>query len=222
MTELLVVIAGIAILIALLFPMVSKTINSAKTAKCFSKLKAIGTAAHTYTSENKGELPYHSYNLNWIPNLAPYLEIPNPNPGEPFPTTGNVPLTTAFLCPDDLAHSPEQLRTYRYNATNPSLEGASRYGRNNYIPERHLETVNPSTLAMVVCLSYTGPKQLELWRNDNAIWKRSAENANPPSSTGDWQRPHYDNKAMNILYMDGHAAKADYPLPPETWNFDDQ
>lgn len=41
--------------------------------------------------------------------------------------------------------------------------------------------------------------------------------ANPPDQTNSFPRPHYGGKGLNILYNDGHVAKALYPLPPETW-----
>jgi prepilin-type N-terminal cleavage/methylation domain-containing protein/prepilin-type processing-associated H-X9-DG protein len=55
--ELLVVIGIIGILIAILIPVVSKAMESARRSTCANNLKSIGTAFLAYAGENQGALP---------------------------------------------------------------------------------------------------------------------------------------------------------------------
>lgn len=81
LTELLVVIGTTAILAALLFPMVSKSVDSAQSTKCMSQQRQIVSAILSYTSENGGCLPSvaprwgedNENNPYWTTVLMPYL-----------------------------------------------------------------------------------------------------------------------------------------------------
>lgn len=82
--ELLVVIAIIAILAAILFPVLSRAKEAAQKTACLSNAKQIGTAVHLYLSDYDGVFPIH-YAYNSQPPagrpghkgvevlLAPYL-----------------------------------------------------------------------------------------------------------------------------------------------------
>lgn len=81
LTELLVVIGVTAILAALMFPMASKSIDSAQVTKCMSQQRQIVSAILSYTSENGGQLPSvaprwgedNENNPYWTTVLVPYL-----------------------------------------------------------------------------------------------------------------------------------------------------
>jgi prepilin-type N-terminal cleavage/methylation domain-containing protein/prepilin-type processing-associated H-X9-DG protein len=55
--ELLVVITIIAILIALLFPVIAKSRSSARSVECKNNMKQIGTVMIQYRTDNDGKLP---------------------------------------------------------------------------------------------------------------------------------------------------------------------
>jgi prepilin-type N-terminal cleavage/methylation domain-containing protein len=102
LVELLVVIAILAILAALLFPLVGSMRIKASSAVSVSNLRNIGTAIVTYAADNNGTLPGPAYshlytkfqlagstnNLNWI--LRDYLPSV-PQPDNPIPNTQYSP-----------------------------------------------------------------------------------------------------------------------------------
>ena len=213
--EILVTVAIIAVLASLLLGTVNNLKKRAASVECLGKMRGLGVAAHGYIADNAGLLPFRTDSTHWMINIAPYLGIE-----PPVAQIGNEPFTKAFLCPGDPSRSPRQLRTYRYQMSWPSPEGAPSYGRNNYLPNYYHQILRPSTHAMIFDIAYTGSRRLELWRFDNAFWRKDVDLANPNGNNSEWNRPHYDGKAMNILFSDGHAGKLSYPLPSETYHFD--
>lgn len=222
--ELLSAIAIIAVLSALLLASTQQVRRTAQTAGCLGKLRQLGLAGRMFSADNNGFLPYRvdyddTANLakqeNWTMNMAPYLGIGNASTSG----AGNTPMTDVFRCPGDPSQSPRQYRTYKYNQSFPT-PGNTAYARANYIPNRVSDIASPSRNAMLFCVAYTGPRQLGLWFFDLSIWGESADSSSPPTNPGLYPRPHYDGKAVNILYYDGHAAAELYPLSPATYHFD--
>src|SRR5437762_13139482 len=70
LTELLVVVAVIAVLIALLLPALGKAKAAARTASCMLNLRQMGTAWTMYLAENKGRLPEYMWNPTGTPDIA--------------------------------------------------------------------------------------------------------------------------------------------------------
>ncbi len=66
--ELLVTIGIIAILAAILLPVISKAMSKARTASCASNLKQIYTAALTYSGDNGDKYPFAV--IRWRPGTA--------------------------------------------------------------------------------------------------------------------------------------------------------
>ncbi len=119
--ELLIVIAIIAILAAILFPVFALAREKARTSNCASNLKQIITAEMQYLEDwdqtfrhNVGYVPFGSKNT-WTEALKPYLGNPAGGPG------------TIFWCPSDYHNYSYSRNTWLGNcndflndcATNP-------------------------------------------------------------------------------------------------------
>src|SRR5438105_15778686 len=61
LVELLVVIGIIAVLIAILLPVIGKARKQAATTACMATLRMIGQSLNTYAAENRGSLCYGFY-----------------------------------------------------------------------------------------------------------------------------------------------------------------
>src|SRR4051812_21912151 len=58
LVELLVVIAIIAMIIALLFPALSRAREASQSAACLSNMRQLALAVHLYADDNKDHLPF--------------------------------------------------------------------------------------------------------------------------------------------------------------------
>ena len=74
---LLVVIAIIAILAAILFPVFARARERAKQTQCINNLKQFGVAFRTYADDNNGYLPN-----DWRGVPPPKGDVPGPPPAD--------------------------------------------------------------------------------------------------------------------------------------------
>jgi len=75
-TELLVVVAVIAILAALLIPTLSRSRDTAYRVACLHHLGQIELASSMYAMDNSGFLPPHEVSTKWPSQIQPSLEDP--------------------------------------------------------------------------------------------------------------------------------------------------
>jgi prepilin-type N-terminal cleavage/methylation domain-containing protein/prepilin-type processing-associated H-X9-DG protein len=96
--ELLVVVAVIALIAAILFPVLSRTREKARSAACFSNYHQIGAAVQMYATDYDGDTPPDGGSFSGV--IADCL-----------PYTKN---TEVFACPDDFDREKEKRPgTYR-------------------------------------------------------------------------------------------------------------
>lgn len=116
--ELLVVIAIIAILAALLLPVLARSKDKAKAIACTSNLKQLGIAVRTYADSNEGKLPI-AERLPSVPAGTPPLpRICDLLANELGYNTNNMPQqSTVFRCSqDNLKYFEDNGASYEWNA----------------------------------------------------------------------------------------------------------
>jgi prepilin-type processing-associated H-X9-DG protein/prepilin-type N-terminal cleavage/methylation domain-containing protein len=109
--EILVVVAIIAVLAAIAFPVAGRAVESAQASRCLSNLRQMHAAVAGYMQDNNMQLP-HGPSL-FITTLWPYAYPGRPKPtvaGQTLPTDLNG---TIFECP--AAHRDGSSRSYGFN-----------------------------------------------------------------------------------------------------------
>jgi prepilin-type N-terminal cleavage/methylation domain-containing protein/prepilin-type processing-associated H-X9-DG protein len=112
LVELLVVIAVIAILAALLLPIIGRSKESARAAVCLSNLHQVGIALQIYVQENNNKLPV-------MRDISTDAAVAATNT---FPSIQNVLAaqlgnTNVLRCPSDLSHFFESTgSSYAWNS----------------------------------------------------------------------------------------------------------
>ncbi|HLP77679.1 MAG TPA: DUF1559 domain-containing protein [Candidatus Paceibacterota bacterium] len=105
--ELLVAIAIIAILAALLLPVLGRAQDKARAARCLNNLKQWGIATHLYTVDHSDFLPPDgtpnpsdaNTNSGWYIQLPEVLNLPRYH-AMPWRTNADVPVgNTVWVCP---------------------------------------------------------------------------------------------------------------------------
>lgn len=213
--ELLIVIGIVLVLAALLFAGGKRAISSSQASVCMNNMRQIGAANQTYLGDNNYVLPTGKVgdSEGWQGRLAPYLGLDTSNT--------NVTSAKVLRCPASPARQP---RSYRWNQTrNFAYGGTGSQTITQAYPVRIFKVPNLGRAAMLFDIIYTGPAQFELWKNNNNFWGDTYDLTSypPPDQVGAYPRPHYDNRAVNILYYDGHVAMAKYPLPPGAYYLDE-
>lgn len=115
--EVLVAIGILAIIVAILLPVVARTRAAGQRIACLSNLRSIATAFHLYADHNSGRLPDPAHNqLSWEASLLPYC-------------TSNT-----FRCPADTEVFPDLNSSYDWRDTpDPATTLA---GRDILLPPR--------------------------------------------------------------------------------------
>ena len=115
--ELLIVIAIIAILAAILFPVFATAREKARQVTCQNNLKQIGTAFSMYAQDFDETYPWNitggSPYTGWDTEISPYAGL-NAVSVNTKNTTNGVPISPFWTCPDD--------QVARYNNQDPTAK----------------------------------------------------------------------------------------------------
>lgn len=147
--ELLVVIAIIAILAAILFPVLLQAKASAKKANCVSNLKQAGQSLSLYATDNNDRFPnqtiswamYYRWNQGWFMKLLRYSPLATREEFSGSSGLGYYNMkSTLFLCP---AVAGRNVPTQKSGASGIS------YAMNGLIGSRPIGSIRSSTRLMV-------------------------------------------------------------------------
>ena len=116
--ELLVVIAIIAILAALLLPVLGRSKEKAKSLTCINNLKQLGVAVRMYSDANDGKLPKAERLPTSSTNVPPLPRICDLLAPELGYNTNSLPQTATVLrCPmDNVGRFQAEGSSYEWNA----------------------------------------------------------------------------------------------------------
>lgn len=193
LVELLVVIGIIALLIGLLFPVLTSVRRLAVRTACLSQMRQIGTAMILYTQQNQGLLPRSSHSAialhcpPWGRSLMPLMGYGD------YISPGGGPRWKALF----------ETGLYRCPADDRQGQNLWSYGKNVYFELSAAETggktwwkitqVPQPSRTIIFCELRTTPGADHVMAN---YWPMGAE---PEVDT----RRHGD--AENYLFVDGHA-----------------
>jgi len=210
--ELLIVIASIAILAAMLLPVVSSARERGRRTVCLSNVRQIGIAIQIYAQDNEGRIPYG-------PKAPPFT-----NPNNFYPSTGaptsllslqsGAPVGLGLMLPYQLAVQPGVLfcpSTDQALDTDAELAKVGtyqaqgsyyyRHGGNTELYDAAGATNRPSRIRL---------DDLGLNRNDQPIRALAIDTQFLcPSDLAAFNvkpRTHHQQKSATILFVDGHAS----------------
>jgi prepilin-type N-terminal cleavage/methylation domain-containing protein/prepilin-type processing-associated H-X9-DG protein len=218
--EMLVVIAIIAILISLISPAITNTLEQARSTACTSNMKQIADAMLMFTSEHEGGLPFFQSPSSSAPNYVSwagelveggYIDAPMQEDQD------DVPSKSVFLCPsgdnsttweghlpsDPWSDNPEARRPW---ASAHALNGELRFVHTGYALNartenygwpfiRHSNPNAPRTTLMSVYLP-TSTVMIHdgVWTHNSAPQRIYARHGTPRRYT-------------NMAFMDGSVRR---------------
>ncbi len=215
--ELLVVIAIIAILASMLLPALNNARAKAKSIKCVSNLKQLGTGIQLYTNDNDAYFPEGSIQTGMVPKypylLSGYLY---PDSYTAFPDLGFLSpgrnnkssKNTAFWCPECNLEKSITYKTdplYLAYGINRYLTTTGRTDDSLYIIYQKISQIKRASGCSMFqdCFRPEGVTQLKsFFLGSSAIASRV-------------DYPHSNSR--NIGFVDGHVKNWKYPVP---YNYD--
>lgn len=233
--ELLVVIAIIAILAAILFPVLSSARETARASACRSGMSQIGKALIMYADDSRGRLPLACWWFSSGPYfigavLKPYTQ----NEMQVWHCPSNPVKIDPTISPSDPVNSDLKSRknqnfAYHYNlfaATLPDLTSPD-YGWNEQPGQPSNRGLAARLIDDVQDWSYpdANPPNVPFtrdYKNDSACtipvcWDRrvNATNLSPADVAAGGELMH--RGGWNVLFLDGHA-KFQTPYDRSAWN----
>lgn len=206
LVELLVVIAIIALLAAMLFPVLSQAREGVRKATCLSNLSQIGLATMMYTQDYDERFPaaWGTCSLVWTASIEPYVKAGITQ--KHWSTTGGP-----------VWHCPTDVKGYNVSyATNGLVSGAHDYDA---------KTCRKPTSSFQLAKSEAeigNPAEI-VWAGDaSKVWFSEKGWSDPPT---DWPRPvtelhHPENDPYTINWYQTYLTQKDwtdgYPRNPQT------
>jgi len=154
--EPLVVIAIIAILAALLLPVLSSTREKGSRVVCINNNKQLTLALHLYTGDNSDFLPWpnwgNDYGPGWLymptnghaPSLLDPSEAPAAEAGLYWPY---LKVRKAYFCPLDSKTNDASFTARQPNLSSYTMNGAvNGFGRIDHSPTYKLAAFNPAAI----------------------------------------------------------------------------
>ena len=210
--ELLVVIAIIAILAAMLMPVLSRAKQQAQGALCLNNGKQLMVALHLYTSDNNDFYPPNPDDgntiagYNWCGGAAGIGEADEFNPD--ILLDPNRSLLINYLGHNPaLFRCPADLRLGLYQGANPSLIGQTVPAARTFSMSQAVGTIDPGFAATysshsgVPNLPVTGPWLTGVWHQNlhNNPWRTFGKisDVGPPSPSDLWVIVDEDASGLN-------------------------
>ena len=220
LVELLVVIGIIALLISILLPSLAAAREQSKITVCSSNLRQAAAAFNMYAAENKGKLPQHTGNSNWL------FDIPLRSRDE-LVAKGTV--RTVFYCPANFeSQDVENLWNFP-NPTSPVHAATGYQWLFRRIPPNGMPALNFNRQYLRAMHEKQGidvngvrlphsPSDLELGTdmvNSRGAPGTAAENfrgalGGHPTSHHTAHMKKEKPRGGNILFLDGHVYFRDF------------
>lgn len=223
LVELLTVIAIIAILAAIIFPVMAKVKESANQGKCMTQLHQIQLGLQMYKSDNhhypktlgpvsdgsvaemqnddKQDVLFKEYVKTIVGFHCPTSGVTNDK------DTAQIPIYT----PGSPANAVEQIKLYAYDSYDIFVKGAPPYTSAN--TQQRYAVKWARDIAEVATLSpypSTGPNMITTDTTDiqQADYERQLQFRNPPENTlVTWCSYHEAASSKTlVVYLDGHTA----------------
>lgn len=215
LVELLVVIAILSILASLLAPSLKKARDSAKSIKCISNIRQIGTAWMLYAADNDDRFPpdcewqagmVGGYWMEYLAN-GKYLPKEPEGWGIPRATPGILP-RSILACPsqdlrkESAAWGDANALTWWLTSygIHGALAGSPSYG----VHGRNVAEVPypATTMLLIDRRNYPSALFLFAYTNDTV------------NDYEKWVPYERHNGGVNVYYVDGHAGWLKRPIPP--------
>ncbi len=217
--ELLTVIAIVAILAAILIPVVGKMLYNARQAHGISNLRNIASAVHLYVSEHNGDMPPPKIDDKDWNEWYPDNKVSSDQPWQKLvrdylpQKAGHLtaPANEAFICRNvDYTDSGGNLididkLSLTYSGTGAFWHYGSDGRRTEDYHSRNINTIfmPNKTLLVVDAKQYAGLPYCPSTLVESHVRKDTAVGTPEETSYMDFRQP---GQTMNVLYVDGHTG----------------
>ncbi len=196
--ELLVVIAIVAVLAAMLFPVIAAAKQRAQMAKCLNNLKQLAAAVQNYADDNSGMYPKARIKWGGPPTWEGFKGV-GPSFGIPDPPHGQlwwyVRSGATYVC-------PSVPKTYTYSDI--TFEITLSYSMNCRLFNHKVDPKRPLTVSEVKRPTKVLLLIHEKLPNDGDFKWINDDDSFTHAATDLYSDIHYDG--TTLVYVDGHAV----------------